>query len=49
MHGHSPSHWWGSSPAYFFGRVAAFLCSEYAGYVTGTATPVDGGTDAGLL
>ena len=32
-----------------FGRVAAFLCSEYAGYVTGTATPVDGGMDAGLL
>ncbi len=32
-----------------FGRVAAFLCSEQARYVTGTATPVDGGADAALL
>ncbi len=32
-----------------FGRVAAFLCSEHARYVTGTATAVDGGADAGLL
>jgi 3-oxoacyl-[acyl-carrier protein] reductase len=32
-----------------FGRVAAFLCSEPARFVTGTATPVDGGTYAGLL
>jgi 3-oxoacyl-[acyl-carrier protein] reductase len=32
-----------------FGRLAAFLCSEHAGYVTGTATPVDGGMDAALL
>jgi 3-oxoacyl-[acyl-carrier protein] reductase len=32
-----------------FGRVAAFLCSEAAGFVTGTATPVDGGAYAGLL
>jgi 3-oxoacyl-[acyl-carrier protein] reductase len=32
-----------------FGRVAAFLCSEHARFVTGTATPVDGGTYAGLL
>jgi 3-oxoacyl-[acyl-carrier protein] reductase len=32
-----------------FGRVAAFLCSEHARYVTGTATPVDGGADTGLL
>lgn len=31
-----------------FGRVAAFLCSESAKYVTGTALAVDGGTDGGL-
>jgi 3-oxoacyl-[acyl-carrier protein] reductase len=31
-----------------FGRVAAFLCSESAKYVTGTALAVDGGSDAGL-
>jgi 3-oxoacyl-[acyl-carrier protein] reductase len=32
-----------------FGQLAAFLCSEQARYVTGTATPVDGGLDAALL
>jgi 3-oxoacyl-[acyl-carrier protein] reductase len=32
-----------------FGRFAAFLCSESARYITGTATAVDGGADAGLL
>ena len=32
-----------------FGQVAAFLCSEHARYVTGTATPVDGGMDAALI
>jgi len=32
-----------------FGHVAAFLCSEPARFVTGTATPVDGGAYAGLL
>ncbi|MDZ4826159.1 MAG: SDR family oxidoreductase [Actinomycetota bacterium] len=32
-----------------FGQVAAFLCSEHARFVTGTATPVDGGAYAGLL
>ena len=31
-----------------FGRVAALLCSEWAGYVTGTAIPVDGGMAQGL-
>ncbi len=32
-----------------FGRVAAFFCSEAARFVTGTATPIDGGAYAGLL
>jgi 3-oxoacyl-[acyl-carrier protein] reductase len=32
-----------------FGRVAAFLCSEAANYVTGTAIQVDGGVYTGLL
>jgi 3-oxoacyl-[acyl-carrier protein] reductase len=32
-----------------FGRVGAFLCSEHARYITGTATPVDGGAYGGLL
>jgi len=32
-----------------FGAFAAFLCSEHARYVTGTATPVDGGIYGGLL
>jgi 3-oxoacyl-[acyl-carrier protein] reductase len=32
-----------------FGSVAAFLCSEAANYVTGTAIPVDGGAYSGLL
>ena len=32
-----------------FGRCAAFLCSEHARYVTGTAIAVDGGADAALL
>ncbi len=31
-----------------FGRVVAFLCSQSANYVTGTAIPVDGGADGGL-
>ena len=32
-----------------FGRIAAFLCSEHARYLTGTATAVDGGADAALI
>jgi 3-oxoacyl-[acyl-carrier protein] reductase len=31
-----------------FGQVAAFLCSEQAGYITGAAIPVAGGTYRGL-
>lgn len=31
-----------------FGRVAAFLCSEHARFITGAALPVDGGLYAGL-
>jgi 3-oxoacyl-[acyl-carrier protein] reductase len=32
-----------------FGRVVAFLCSEPAGYVSGSALQVDGAQTAGLL
>lgn len=32
-----------------FGKVVAFLCSEPAGFVSGTALGVDGATVAGLL
>ncbi len=32
-----------------FGAVVAFLCSEHARYLTGTAIPVDGGAYGGLL
>ncbi|WP_419929490.1 SDR family oxidoreductase [Candidatus Poriferisocius sp.] len=31
-----------------FGRIAAFLCSEHARFITGAALPVDGGLSAGL-
>jgi 3-oxoacyl-[acyl-carrier protein] reductase len=32
-----------------FAALAVFLCSDLAGFVTGTAIPVDGGAYAGLL
>lgn len=32
-----------------FGRVAAFLCSEHARYITGAALQVDGGSYTGVL
>ena len=32
-----------------FGKVVAFLCSEPAGFITGSAVAVDGGAVAGLL
>jgi 3-oxoacyl-[acyl-carrier protein] reductase len=32
-----------------FGRIVAFLCSESAGFITGAAIPVDGGSYRGLL
>jgi 3-oxoacyl-[acyl-carrier protein] reductase len=32
-----------------FGRVVAFLCSQPANYITGTALQVDGGATLGLL
>ena len=31
-----------------FGKIAAFLCSEQANFITGAAIPVAGGTYGGL-
>ena len=31
-----------------FGRIVAFLCSDSAGFITGAAIPVDGGSHRGL-
>ncbi len=31
-----------------FGAIAAFLCSQHAGFLTGAAIPVDGGANGGL-
>jgi len=32
-----------------FGRIVTFLCSEAAGFITGTALSVDGGVNLGLF
>jgi 3-oxoacyl-[acyl-carrier protein] reductase len=32
-----------------FGRIVAFLCSQPAGYLSGTAVMVDGAASVGLL
>ena len=31
-----------------FGALVTFLCSDYAGYITGAAIPIDGGLHPGL-
>jgi 3-oxoacyl-[acyl-carrier protein] reductase len=55
LHGGDPSAAAASVPAGALGRaedfgaVAAFLCSESARFITGSAVPVDGGAHGGLL
>jgi 3-oxoacyl-[acyl-carrier protein] reductase len=55
LHGGDPSRLAESVPARTIGRpedfgsVVAFLCSDQARYITGTALPVDGGTYRALL
>lgn len=55
LHGDDPSALASTVPARVlgrpedFGRVAAFLCSEHARYITGAAIQVDGGAYRALL
>ena len=55
LHGGDPSQLANSIPARSvgrpddFGAVVAFLCSDQARFITGSALPVDGGTYRALL
>jgi 3-oxoacyl-[acyl-carrier protein] reductase len=55
LHGGDPSHLASAIPTRTIGRpgdfgaVVAFLCSDQARFITGTALPVDGGTYRALL